>query len=383
MIAIIGILIALLLPAVQAAREAARRMQCTNNLKQLGLATHTFVDATKALPAAAHTKQLYVDMRVWTGPDKWRHEENRDRLSYVCLLLPYIEQAALYEIVRQNATSDGLKDGTTADDRMVKMWEWDDYTPKGGGAKQRSPFRAKLSATVCPSEGSKAGDQMCGFCTYRASVGDIRQFWGDWEARGGIGLNAEHDATYGLEGLTDGTSNTMLFAEAVISSTDGANNKVKGGIAVVSGLTNRKMTPLNCSQTRGANGSFALGVAAAGTNAGTGRRWGDTKGLNTMFWAVLPPNSPSCANANDAEDNNAAFISASSNHTGGVNVAMGDGSVQFISDTIDAASGNLDKTECSDPWNFNQDPQHWTGASIRGVWGALASRSGGESVTPL
>jgi len=210
-------------------------------------------------------------------------------------------------------------------------------------------------------------------------VGDIRQPWNDWEARGGIGLNGAHDATYGLEGLVDGTSNTMLYAEAVVAMSNGANNKVKGGIANVSGLDNRKQPPGTCALTRGTNGGFALGVNACGGNAGSGRRWGDAQGVYTEFWAVLPPGSPSCANGNDAES--WTFMSASSNHTGGVNVAMGNGSVQFISETIDANSANVNLTECDAPWNFNQDPQHWTGPSIRGVWGALASRNGGESTT--
>jgi len=83
-IAIIGILIALLLPAVQAAREAARRMQCTNNLKQMGLAIHNFHDSRKALPPAC------VGGWVWMG---WSTP------SLFVLIFPYTEQNALYEIV--------------------------------------------------------------------------------------------------------------------------------------------------------------------------------------------------------------------------------------------------------------------------------------------
>ncbi|MDR1269097.1 MAG: DUF1559 domain-containing protein [Planctomycetaceae bacterium] len=102
-IAIIGALIALLLPAVQAAREAARRMQCSNKLKQLAIACHNHVDTMKILPSAARQYSLCVQVKIsleLADDDAG----SRARISYLSVLLPYVEQTALYERVAENAS---------------------------------------------------------------------------------------------------------------------------------------------------------------------------------------------------------------------------------------------------------------------------------------
>ena len=84
-IAIIGILIALLLPAVQAAREAARRIQCSNNLKQFGLGVHNYISTFNRFPPAGL-------------------QDSVCRMSYIGVLLPYMEQGELFERIEQNSS---------------------------------------------------------------------------------------------------------------------------------------------------------------------------------------------------------------------------------------------------------------------------------------
>ncbi|WP_040768289.1 DUF1559 domain-containing protein [Novipirellula maiorica] len=92
-IAIIGVLVGLLLPAVQAAREAARRMQCQNNLKQIGLALHNYESTFKVLPPGGLS---------WVDDSGFGGTKDDDGYGFLCFLLPYIEQSALYEQVDPN-----------------------------------------------------------------------------------------------------------------------------------------------------------------------------------------------------------------------------------------------------------------------------------------
>ncbi len=351
-IAIIGILIGLLLPAVQAAREAARRMQCTNNMKQLGLACQNFHDVQKYLPNASYQK-LFESYAAVNG--------TYGRFSGLVVMLPYMEQTALYETAVTQLQNGSVPWTTGADIAWCRTVE----------------------GFLCPSDGSgkqAAGDMAA--TSYHLNRGDITLNW-DWnEYRGAFSNGAKHVMSF--SDILDGTSNTAFFSEAAIGSPK-STGKIKGGIVLLGGSFNNGhttdwanfyFTPAVCGAARGTGGDISLNYnVAGGGNQQIGRRWADAHNGYTMFYTILPPNSPTCAR-DAAED--CCITTASSYHSGGVNVCMGDGSVRFVSDTIDAGD------QSNDLYNVVRDksrPQDYGGQSVYGVWGAMGSSSGGETVS--
>jgi prepilin-type N-terminal cleavage/methylation domain-containing protein len=255
-IAIIGALIALLLPAVQAAREAARRMQCTNHIKQLTLACHNFHDTTGHLPNSIVPKELAVDLfekhqTAWGGYDANGNPnfQNRYLLSYLVSLLPFIEQQALYQIIYDNADSDSTGGGG-ATETFYPTWQ---------GSKNGNPtlWATKISSFLCPSDPEKnsVGALDIGLASYHASVGDYWEVcfnslpWSQSRNRGAFtsGLRG----LIGMEGITDGTSNTVGISEVAISPPEGTQ-KIRGGVA----YNMASQTPSLCLLRKGSGGDL-------------------------------------------------------------------------------------------------------------------------------
>ncbi len=359
-IAIIGILIALLLPAVQAAREAARRSQCTNNLKQLALAAHNFHDVNKKFPPASHSRAFFELFKNPTGAGTWPDTTGGrygwDRMGFMTHLLPFIEQQALYDSVIEY----------TKEDR--RPWSRDNFADGRPGA-----YRAEVPAMLCPSDPTRKSGNDTAYLSYHANRGDIWMNW-DWhEWRGAFGRGDKGEVSFAS--LKDGSSNTILFGEVAIGKTPGTFAPVKGGIPT--GLaTQPGDPPAPCLARKGPNG-LLTGTCQESMGEGgwgLGRRWGDAHSIYTTFFTVLPPNAPTCA-AGSGES--WAMPTASSYHPGGANVAMGDGSVRFISETIDAG----DPTRSINALGLGGNPQNYSGPSLWGVWGALGTTGGGETVT--
>ena len=365
-IAIIGILIALLLPAVQAAREAARRMTCTNNLKQISLAVHTFNDAHKQLPSLNRSQMgygIFVSSHPDNSPDDYWNF-GLCRVSWALYICPFIEQQAIYEdYIQLLQEAQGL---------------WWDATPWNNW---QAPQIAQIAGYVCPSDSvGKGGSRTLGgdrgHISYAGCFGDV-PFAASYSAddfRGAIGSGRRKQITLGS--LTDGTSNTLLFSEVAIGTID--SKMVKGGVAIESG--SHWDPPQNCMNHRGSGGELTgdfrmnIGGDNVGPESAQGRAWMSGEFLSGYFHATLPPNSPSCSQDHRPYYGN--LVSASGFHTGGVNVGMGDGSVQFVSDTVD--TGALQNAPAS---YMNWQDVLLSGKSPYGVWGAAGSRNGGESVS--
>ena len=343
-ITIIGILIALLLPAVQAAREAARRSQCVNNLKQLGLAHHNYES----------TYKVFVYRKGGTsggcvsgcGPCA----SNCGRLSGFVPLLPFYEQKPLYDQIQAGNVAGGVFPGGPAGWNSWSVWN------RAPGVLQcpSDPTAFNTTTTRINNYAFCAGDQYIGI----AGNASLRGIFGN----GGTCVTVAE--------IRDGTSNTIMMSE-----------RCKGNMGITAVAANQVETKLGTAVGQGGiltapNACYAVASGqyfAAGTQVKVrfGTLWTDGQPERCGFNTILPPNAPGCtddANVNADSGYNPSGLLAppSSRHPGGVNCLFADGSVRFISETID--TGNLGV------------PQPSTGMSMYGVWGRLGSKMGGESV---
>ncbi|MCL2743618.1 MAG: DUF1559 domain-containing protein [Planctomycetaceae bacterium] len=374
-IAIIGVLIALLLPAVQAAREAARRMTCTNQQKQWTLACHNHHDVQLFFPSASYQKMAIAylesegvgyfrnsDITQSTGDTRWYA---RTIVSWYVPLMPYNELSSLYEHVNEC-----VKDRDRNPDSEAA-------TTLSG---KPNPYITVVPGMICPSASrtNRMSANPLPLNSYRACMGDLWTNTFSPYARGVFGRGDVFIAD--MSSITDGTSNTILISETDIGPGNGfaSFRKVLGGLA----LSVTTKTAAECIARRGPNGELNGTDAQVGPGL-MGGRWAQASMARTLFTATLPPNSPNCSATTNTEIgyNGSGIVSASSQHSGGANVALADGSVRFISETINCKTASIaEPTTITAPNNI-VGVCDYTGESPYGVWGALGSRDGGESTT--
>lgn len=313
-ITIIGILIALLLPAVQAAREAARRMQCTNNLKQIGLALHNFHDSHGEFPVGSPSKTCpgYPSIPAW-----------QYRWGPLAMLTPYMEQFNVYKSLNLDVPLYG----------HTGMYYGPGY---GVHPSNHVPVTQVISFFYCPSDRQQKVVPPDSELEYAAS-----NYLGCWGRSAPTATGTAMFATDGLfnnstavrfADVTDGTSNTAAFSESLLpdpsmSSSGGIVLTQQNKDLVIVGApssTGPTLTVEWCTQ-------FGQPVAARPYRA---TRWVDGFVLYSAYYHWWGPNSPipDCAKWAPLRS---LWQMARSRHPGGVNVAVCDGSVRFVSETVD------------------------------------------------
>ncbi len=287
-IAIIGVLVSLLLPAVQAARAAARRTQCTNNFKQLGIALHNFHDSRKSFPPG--------HMDTGTIGPAYRHQ-----VGWLTYLLPYVEQTAV----------DSLVD-------LTQIGPSNDSPNPNGSVTNNPAFHAAggvgISSYVCPSDPIGRVDEVWAPTNYLGNQGPLCRCRG----KDCVGIFG-HDTWMRFREITDGTSNTIAVGETL-----------KGDLDVNTLQDNYFYRP------SGGNAQD-IDTCQGGTLSRSDRAtvWLGGNPQHNMFSTDRAPNDGrfDCI----APNNGCVNFAARSAHAGGVNIGMCDASVQFITDSIDVA----------------------------------------------
>jgi prepilin-type N-terminal cleavage/methylation domain-containing protein/prepilin-type processing-associated H-X9-DG protein len=329
-IAIIAVLIALLLPAVQMAREAARRTQCTNNLKQIGLGLHNYHDTHGVFPlgALAEPEGTIANPIPWSGM-RWLNSPG----CYVGLL-PYLEEIALYNTWNQQFSGDN--------------------NPAAPRAVQTTTMRQQPEWLLCPSDPylrRAVFTQAVGTGNFQGSEGDnnYRFNTGSWtrvDFNNGPFIDR---GAFSTRDIMDGTAFTAFASERSkgTDDIDRATHRTamvhfaSGSPCAGCDATNIGNTPAAtvalytaCRNFPGLDTSdvdlFRLGFD----------NWTRGRFTGTLYNHIYTPNAAyfDCCNTCDSipnTDSEEAIITARSYHPGGVNVLMGDGQVRFVGDGVD------------------------------------------------
>jgi len=316
-IAVIGLLVALLLPAVAAARRAAARMQCQSHLREIGIAVHSHIAARNVLPTGRPSI---------VGPPAY---ESFGPSAFVSIL-PYLDSASLYNSYNINLAARAVDNSTAEYGRPATLVCPADPASAGlisGGPNSRGPW-----------PDPPFGTWPVALTNYAFMYGTL--FY-SWESR--------PDPSYDPLGQINGCFNDIQ----VLRPAD-----VTDGLSQTSFATERALSYFN--------GSRATPVG----------RWTDSEGWSTLAFATMPPNLIFQQNPAIYYKINGYVNSASSFHAGGVNILLGDGSVRFVKDTISSWPISPD----GGPIGLIQISDGFANVPPPGLWQILTTRGKGEPV---